>query len=406
MKKYLLLFPDTFLWYSKNMGLLYNSKRGVSYSFFLNDRILKLCEELLDPPQLYKCIILDSKDILLTEWLNKILELDMGELVQIKDSYSPISFPPILNLQSDVVRLESTLGRHVGENILSYITDINIYLGGVCDTNENYYKQFLYPVSDENILSPSVLKENIIALKRFHVKLNILGGDLIKYPYYEDLFHLIENSSFFLSFYVFDYLFVSLYEILADKDNINFKIIYTNYNSFVSVIGFIDKKTKMDSEIKFSYSWIYLVSSDSDIGDLDIVISTQKSREVEILPVYIESNISFFEKNVYVTNSFLLKPGVSKKYIYRNSVINSNFWGKITIMSDGKIYSNPNLPSIGNVYDSVYEILIREIKMKNSWRLMRMDCIPCKDCLYKYICPPISNYELVLKRYNLCFKSI
>ena len=37
-----------------------------------------------------------------------------------------------------------------------------------------------------------------------------------------------------------------------------------------------------------------------------------------------------------------------------------------------------------------------------SWWKLRTNIKPCNNCLYNLLCPPISNYEYVIGKYNLC----
>ena len=77
-------------------------------------------------------------------------------------------------------------------------------------------------------------------------------------------------------------------------------------------------------------------------------------------------------------------------------------FGKINIMPNGDAYANLNYPSLGNIYtDSIYEIVSKEIEDGNSWLRIRNQT-PYNDCIYQWLCPPPSNYEVVIGRPNLC----
>jgi pseudo-rSAM protein len=77
-------------------------------------------------------------------------------------------------------------------------------------------------------------------------------------------------------------------------------------------------------------------------------------------------------------------------------------FGKINIMPNGDAHANLNHPVLGNIYtDSIYEIVQKEIDEGKSWFNIRNQA-PCTDCVYQWLCPPPSNYEIAIGRPNLC----
>ncbi len=52
--------------------------------------------------------------------------------------------------------------------------------------------------------------------------------------------------------------------------------------------------------------------------------------------------------------------------------------------------------------NSLYNIFYKEMNCGKSWLRARKNAIPCKNCVYNSICPPVSNYEYVIGRNNLC----
>lgn len=77
-------------------------------------------------------------------------------------------------------------------------------------------------------------------------------------------------------------------------------------------------------------------------------------------------------------------------------------FGKINIMSNGDVYANINNPRLGNIYENnIYDIVQYEINTGKSWFRVRNQ-VPCTDCIYQWLCPSPSDYEIVLERPNLC----
>lgn len=77
-------------------------------------------------------------------------------------------------------------------------------------------------------------------------------------------------------------------------------------------------------------------------------------------------------------------------------------FGKINIISNGDVYANVNHPILGSIYThSIVEIVQYELDEGKSWLRVR-DQNPCNTCVYQWLCPSPSDYELFIGRSNLC----
>ena len=71
-------------------------------------------------------------------------------------------------------------------------------------------------------------------------------------------------------------------------------------------------------------------------------------------------------------------------------------------MSNGDAYAHVNYQLLGNIYThSIHEIVYNEIEKGKSWLRIRNQ-FPCDNCVYQWICPSPSNYEIAIGRSNLC----
>lgn len=90
------------------------------------------------------------------------------------------------------------------------------------------------------------------------------------------------------------------------------------------------------------------------------------------------------------------------KDFFARQAMNMYDFGKINIMPNGDAYANINHPLLGNIYtNNIHEILHKEVEEGKSWLRVRNQA-PCTDCVYQWICPPPSNYEITVGRPNLC----
>jgi pseudo-rSAM protein len=101
--------------------------------------------------------------------------------------------------------------------------------------------------------------------------------------------------------------------------------------------------------------------------------------------------------------SNLLESKIAQKTIFARSKINPRAFGTLYILNNGSILANPSLPPIGNIHTiDIYEAILSEMHGGKTWIGPRNRVIPCKNCVFNCLCPPLSNYESVFARNNLC----
>jgi len=146
-----------------------------------------------------------------------------------------------------------------------------------------------------------------------------------------------------------------------------------------------------------------IIEKENDIREFENLIKDY-SINCDFVPFYNNTNRSFFEHFIYNTKNDLMGQNLSDRDIFSRMLINQLNFGKLYIMPNGKIYSNLNLKSIGNIEnDSLLESLTKAILDKNqAWIKTRNSVYPCDKCIYKFICTPISSYEYFINEMNLC----
>lgn len=399
IKFYLILHPDTFLWMGENEGVLYNGKEHSMFRFKLTDLIQTFCIRLKDLQNMYVIPINESdwSNYELKEWIEKIISFRIGKTIDYHDcKITPISFPPLLNLQSDIERVEAAQNRSIGEYAGQNWNEFSIYLGG----NSRYpdlYKQTSYPLNSNSILDVKDLQ--IFFSSADNSCLNTINviGDIFNYPYKLILKDLLNNIPAKINLYMTT---SCIYQNVAELKLLNIQ----NKELFI----FYEDKVTGDfihnflTEASIPFHWIYLISSEDQYEELEDLENKYGKDKIRIQLLYTGENIKFFEDNVYIKEEEFTYTPYDKQDVFAHQVMNTNFWGRLAVLPDGKVYSNLNQPSIGTLKDPVYELIVNEMKSKRSWRWTRDDMSPCKDCLYRYLCPSPSNYESVIGKPNLC----
>lgn len=147
----------------------------------------------------------------------------------------------------------------------------------------------------------------------------------------------------------------------------------------------------------FDIHWNFIVTSETDLQK-----ASQWDDNVSILPYYNGSNNDFFENFVYSDLDTILNTQIDKQTIFRRQILNEEFFGKLFILSNGDVFSNMNAQPIGNIKNvSLAQIVYEELHSTTSWFKLR-EYGRCKDCVNKYLCPSISNYEWVIGKPDLC----
>jgi len=58
---------------------------------------------------------------------------------------------------------------------------------------------------------------------------------------------------------------------------------------------------------------------------------------------------------------------------------------------------------IGNAAKhTLADLVSEELENGISWKRTRKGVSPCSGCIYQFLCPPISSYEIFMQRFNFC----
>lgn len=152
-----------------------------------------------------------------------------------------------------------------------------------------------------------------------------------------------------------------------------------------------------------SISWLFKVYTEEELETVSKLIDQHELQNYKIVPVYDNTNLPFFEKQVFLEKEDIFSKPVSMQEIMRKQVLNTNNFGKLFITSDGSVYAGSTLEAqIGNLHtESIRQLIHKEMTEGKSWLRIR-DQKPCCNCIYQWLCPSPSDYELAINRPNLC----
>ena len=399
-KQKFLLYPH--IYYTKNTCnklFLYNTKTGASIESD-SGICLKLIEDVYKPVNLG---IIDLTDNHLNNpdavcFIEEIVAKDFGKTIDVTpDMPKIINLLPILNLQDDVERLKMDEESDIGEKSLRYLNELSIFLNNSCNLDcrycNLYYKQTksCFKSQPNTLIHTDKIKEILDSLVYSSLKkINFLGGNILLYPYLEELISLLKN-------YDFDFCFWINVENIINV-NFNSKLKQEIIINFPANINLLKKHlNKNDNQ-----TCHFFIENEIQYNEAMSIIEITEIKNYTITPIYTEENILFFKDNIYLSKEDIFASPIQHRIIFCNQKLNTNNFGKLYILSNGEIKANLNCSTLGNIYgDSLLETIATELNTNTAWRKIRNEP-PCSDCLYQYLCPSPSNYEIVIGKPNLC----
>ena len=398
MKKYrLVLSEDTFLWVKNKEGLAYQSKNYKALVFPLSEKLCEICRHLLVLENLYTVELTEEElsNCDVRHFVDQILEIDAGRLIpETGTEKGAVSLMPVLKIQEEISDFVKKHERGIGGNIIQHIHELTFYINGSKYGNNRYYRQTIFPTKHKSTLEIEKILRFIRNSKNpFLTNINLVG-DILTYPHFEALLRQIEAFEIPVTICITASDILSNMDILTRidwHDKTGFRLLTDDKDKIEYAVAFFE-----DRAIPFSVDFI--IFSVQDYLDIQQISETVKGN---LVPLYDGENLDFFESNIFIHQEELLASALSKRQIFMRQATNVNHFGKLTILSDGNVYADVNQASLGTIDDTVYSIVYREFTEGKSWFKVR-DCTPCSDCIYQWLCPSPSNYEIAIGRSNLC----
>lgn len=340
----------------------------------------------------------------LNNWLKNTFSGDYIDDKIIK--CKPIVIKPQLYVKHNLLDLK-TDDLLWGKNLNQSLNELVIYVNGSCQNNckgcNSMYKQFLY-CKKEGIgeMGIDYIDSLFKQLKGTSLKtVYVVGGNVLEYTCLNELLRLLPK---------YDYHFVFCLNI----DNVSdisimelFHIDHTRMHIWVPLNSLNELTVQKIRQIRRKYSDIisisYIIENESEyslLEDAGVYDDNDK-----MIPFYNGNNTSFFESDVYLTKGEILSTRCTMDNILSKGVFNLNYFGKLIVDCDKKVYTSMNLNCLGEIIspESFWAVLINAVKPTSGWRLLRKDMKECKNCLFNFLCPPVSDYELVMNTNQLCF---
>lgn len=320
----------------------------------------------------------------------------------------PIQLYPIANVQKSEELLQSDYDVYIGDDILSHLKEITINLNynkhslGIYNTA---YKQFFFPIYYKKF--NTIHFDNLLTLfnnAKFSLleRVNIIGADIFEYADYYNLVNFFKEKEFY-KFYFFPW-----YDIVKNSENLSQlasmdKSIF-NIQLFppITEIEFT-RIIKSVESFKDMINYTIIVRNINEVEYFEKLIQANQIENYNIIPFFDGSNIEFFNTYVFPDFNEILTSKQELLDIHIKEYINPNYFGKLTILPDNKIYSDVNNKPLGSFESlNLNRILFKALTIDSGWRRIRKNTSPCNTCVANLLCPSLSNYETIINRNKIC----
>lgn len=392
--------------------LMYNTITGKFLSYVDNRSLIAFILELNRKENLYVLKVSHTflKDNRLDAFINEIRDYFMGDLIDVSLSpKKPFILPPHFDIRENIEIRERRTYLNVSADSLFSIKELTFYIDNLCENNCNVChtacNQFLWCTvgkdKDRHILTPGDIEEIIEQVKGCPVKnINIIGGDLNRYPHLNELMNVLSHGSFNVNYY---------FHLSHLRKRVSDKIKVLNPRARINVL--IECISQLPSdELTLLYlkelepdGLIFLIQEKEDIVVTEQIVEYLKLENISVQSYFNGQNLDFFKKNVFIDRESLSENPLDLGAINARKFYNTMNFGKMYIMADKKIYSDINDTPLGTIGDiTIEKAVIIELTKHGNWLRARRDESPCCDCLLNTICPPLSNFEIISGVYNSC----
>lgn len=406
-KYWFYIFPYIHVSQTKNGQMLLYDTTNASYIETESNMCTHLIDEIYKPANL-GVVELESKYVqnpVCLQFISEIVKKCMGKAIEITPANTkPINLLPILNLQKDADKTTEQDKTLIIDGSIRYLSELNIYINDSCNCSckycNTYYQQsrYCHTENTKNTLLPEFI--NSILSQAIHSstkRVNILGGNILLYPYWEELLKKLKHTNYEFHYWI---NYQNLYnpKNVFDFNKLPIKDILINFPTEENAIQHCLSTLSKHPSIKFHF----VVENEKQASMADNLISSFNPANYTIIPVYTVKNKKFFAENIYIDKKDILSTVTPLQTIFCNQKLNSNDFGKLTILPDGRIKANLTTDAVGNIYsNTLLEAIHKELTSNTAWRVTRSSA-PCNDCLYQYLCPPPINYEKFIGKANLC----
>jgi pseudo-rSAM protein len=386
--------------------LIYNSISGVKLEFRDSPGISRLAGDLTDPSKGFAAAVdpgNESSEI--KGFISALRGSYSGDIISSRDGIRPVVIRPrpvMLNYPPPADYQDFTIG--------DYLRNIYFFLNASEEPSAAGYthamKQFpcmAYDASGYSELPASAVLNNYMPYDGISgLGMDLTGADLTRYSQLDDLLPYLKK----LISPIICHIPLPCHDPEAVEKLIRLKncrvSFYVTLPSGPALLPELMNKMFFQ-KTKKRFDFNFVIRSLDEYNMITGLLPGIGLEKVFFLPYYSGENFEFFRDNIFLSKDDILGSKPDQRQVYSRQVLNEHSFGKLYVMPSGEVFPNLNGEPLGSVYnESIPGLVRREVTTGNAWNLTRMKVQPCSGCLYRFLCPPIGNYERSMQRFNFC----
>lgn len=411
---WLFLEPYVHLLRQNNTLLVYNTLSKVALEFNLPGRLSQLVGELTDPGNGY--VVPVTPDLMLDpdvqEFINQVRGHFMGDLLDPSWSEGkPVNLIPEPVVKHGLTPPPTQASQFLpGIDVRNYLQEITFFLnrgpGALQGPFAHAAYQFSYPdlpSETEAEMNPDLFRSMLDDVNQYAPTLiHLSGRNLFLYPHLEQVISSLASSPFQKKYHILaDGWNDQIVPFLLIQKNTSLAVYVTFPAGMTGLAGHLASlpDPKMLKKIEFNL----VLRNMEELQMAQEMIRLLELTNLYFKPLYTGENLGFFRENVFVSREDILASQPDQRQVFSRISVNENDFGKFSVLPGGEVHANLIDPAIGHASThNLADLVGLELKQGISWRRSRKGVSPCGGCLYQFLCPPISSYEIFMKRFNFC----
>lgn len=329
----------------------------------------------------FRIVTLNHKDLTGIDIRNFIIEGRNKYMLDIlpKERIKPVQFIPRVTLKDHKAKKSD---ENYGKNILYNINEIFFLFGKYVNPTENsvltinQQLPYYYNANCEIDISISKLKSLLKELSNSTLsKIHIVGHNIFSNSRYIEILHTLGHWDYTLECY----LNINLINIQVFNTILQYSHLYNfRINLIIDDISSENNVKFKSIDQKVIINYIFIIQSVTDLTRINEIIEENNISRFSIVPFFNSNNLSLFKKHVYTSLSDIKNLNPTLLELYRNQEINSTFFGNLFVDAKGKIKSNINSSTLGQIgIHTVKEITNKEMVSGKNWFKVRKNFSPC-----------------------------
>jgi len=383
----------------KNDVLLYNTVNKLYIVYRESPEIAEIMRQLLDSQNGYVVRLSAEKlaSPVVRRFIAELRKKFMGDLHDPQWSQSkPFNiFPgPVIK------RAKNTLENHLREITFHLNTTDHPDLKPFKEA----YRQFPFPkytAGSCQTLSLEIIQTIAVQIKSLpFATINFVGTGLFEKQLFGQLTAIFKDSPFKRKFHVpLNQLMFPTDMRLGKLDQLCLYITFPLAQAQLDFLHSVSIKNAKNSRIECNF----VVRDSLEVEKAMEIIAGMSFGQTFFKPFMNGKNMQFFREHVFISEEDIRASRPTQNQIFSRLTMNENDYGKLTVLPGGDVYANLNDELLGNTsHQTIIDLVEKEVAGGKSWMRRRPLMEPCTGCLYQFLCPPISNYEIRLQQYNFC----